>query len=302
MENYNLSVGFTERMNKYINLINSELDKHKAFSVNCISGQKTVSDAIFYSLSAGGKRVRSIFVLEFCRVCGGNVEKALSSACALEMIHTFSLIHDDLPCMDDDDYRRGRLSCHKVYGEAVALLAGDELENMAYTVILKDDKITSDIKVRILSILSDAIGINGMIGGQAIDIEAEGKQLSQDILLKMYGMKTGALIKAACEIGCLIAGADISYTNAALAYAENLGLAFQIIDDILDINGTQETLGKPAASDSKSGKSTYALTNGVSKSIEYAEALTKKALEALEVFKDNDFLVELTNFLLNRNR
>ncbi len=293
---------FHIQLNDYVNLINSELDKYKAYVMNNVNGQKSIVEAMWYSLSAGGKRIRPVLALEFCRICGGNIKHALPAACAVEMLHTFSLIHDDLPCMDNDDYRRGRLSCHRVYGEGVALLAGDALENLAYNVIIKDSNLKAETKVRLLTSLTNAVGIDGMLGGQIIDIENEGKPVSQELLVKMYGMKTGALIAAACETGCISADADEKYIQASVLYAENLGLAFQIIDDILDITGTEEILGKAPGSDFKSNKITYASLNGIKKSKETAEKLTYDAVKALSVFTDTDFLLWLTKLLLERNK
>lgn len=289
------------RFEGYINCINSELNRIYTNSVKNIGEQRNVADAMWYSLSAGGKRIRPVLVMEFCRVCGGNPQDALSAACAIEMIHTFSLIHDDLPCMDDDDFRRGKLSCHKKYGEATALLAGDALENLAFSIIAEDDKLSDKVRINLIKTLSDAVGVNGMIGGQVIDTEYEGKSIDEELLLKMYGMKTGALLKAACEMGCICAGIGYEFTQYAVDYAESLGRAFQIKDDILDIVGTQEQLGKPIGSDAEKGKITFATINGIEKSEKYASELTDKALKLLDIYEDNSFLKELTLYLLKRS-
>ena len=288
------------RFEGYINCINSELNKIYVNILQNIGEQRDVAEAMWYSLSAGGKRIRPVLVMEFCRVCGGKPEDALSAACAIEMIHTFSLIHDDLPCMDDDDFRRGKPSCHKKYGEATALLAGDALENLAFSTITEDNKLSDKVKVNLIKILSDAVGVNGMIGGQVIDTEYEGRSIAEDLLLKMYKMKTGALLRASCEMGCVCAGVGLEFTKFAVDYAECLGLAFQIKDDILDIVGTQEQLGKPIGSDAEKGKITFATINGIDKSEKYASELTDRALKLLEIYEDNSFLKELTLYLLKR--
>lgn len=292
-----------ENINKfenYIGIINDRLDKYKNETMQHIAEQRDVAEAMWYSLSAGGKRIRPVLVMEFCRVCGGDTKNAEAAACAIEMIHTFSLIHDDLPCMDNDDYRRGKPSCHKAYGEATALLAGDALENLAFGIIA-DAVIPDSVKVRLVQTLAKAVGVNGMIGGQVIDTEYEGKNIPEEMLLRMYSMKTGALLKAACLMGCICAEADEEKMTAAIKYAENLGLAFQIIDDILDITGNEQQLGKPIGSDAANGKITYASLNGLEKSNSYAAKLTENALDSLSAFENTEFLKELTLYLLKRS-
>lgn len=292
-----------ENINKfenYIGIINDRLDKYKNETMQHIAEQRDVAEAMWYSLSAGGKRIRPVLVMEFCRVCGGDTNNAEAAACAIEMIHTFSLIHDDLPCMDNDDYRRGKPSCHKAYGEATALLAGDALENLAFGIIA-DAVIPDSVKVRLVQTLAKAVGVNGMIGGQVIDTEYEGKNIPEEMLLRMYSMKTSALLKAACLMGCICAEADEEKMTAAIKYAENLGLAFQIIDDILDITGNEQQLGKPIGSDAANGKITYASLNGLEKSNSYAAKLTENALDSLSAFENTEFLKELTLYLLKRS-
>lgn len=292
-----------ENINKfenYIGIINDRLDKYKNETMQHIAEQRDVAEAMWYSLSAGGKRIRPVLVMEFCRVCGGDTKNAEAAACAIEMIHTFSLIHDDLPCMDNDDYRRGKPSCHKAYGEATALLAGDALENLAFGIIA-DAVIPDSVKVRLVQTLAKAVGVNGMIGGQVIDTEYEGKNIPEEMLLRMYSMKTSALLKAACLMGCICAEADEEKMTAAIKYAENLGLAFQIIDDILDITGNEQQLGKPIGSDAANEKITYASLNGLEKSNSYAAKLTENALDSLSAFENTEFLKELTLYLLKRS-
>ena len=201
--------------------------------------------------------------------------------------------------MDNDDFRRGKPSCHKAYGEAEALLAGDALLNLAYEII-SSSGLPAETKIAVISELSMDIGINGMIGGQVIDTSYDGK-MTADLLLEMYSMKTGALLKAACKIGCIAAGADVEKLKAAETYAEKLGLAFQIKDDILDVSGDEKLLGKPIGSDRESGKTTYVSLFGLEKSRRAAEKLTEEALSELDKFGDNVFLKELTMFLLVRD-
>lgn len=264
--------------------------------------QKSVALAMDYSLEAGGKRIRPILVLEFCRICGGNWKNAISAACAIEMIHTFSLIHDDLPCMDNDDYRRGKPSCHKKFGEAKAVLAGDALAIRPFEIIADSEKLDYEMRVRLILELSRSSGAEGMIGGQIIDIENEERNnVSSDNLRYMYSLKTGALIKSSCKMGCICAGADNYKISLAEKYAEYLGTAFQIIDDILDVTGDAVLLGKPVGSDSQENKTTYVTVYGLEKAKEEAEKYTKMAIDILDKFDDNTFLKELTCFLLDRS-
>lgn len=265
------------------------------------SAQGRVIKAMKYSLSAGGKRIRPVLVLEFCRMCGGDIEKALPIACAMEMIHTFSLIHDDLPCMDNDDLRRGKPSCHKAFDEATALLAGDALEIYPIELIAGSELEPEKI-VKIISKITHQVGVFGMIGGQQIDTENEGKPYTSQALLEMYSLKTSALLKAACCSGCIAAGADEDTVQNAAMYAEKLGLAFQIVDDILDVTGDEKVFGKPIGSDAESGKTTYVTLYGLEKAHEKAEELTNEALEILSNWENSDFIKELTKKLLNRNK
>lgn len=290
-----------ERLEYYAEITEEALDKYLP-DTQCL--QSSVIKAARHSLSAGGKRIRPALVMEFCRVCGGDAEDALPVACAIEMMHTFSLIHDDLPCMDDDDMRRGKPSCHKVYGEATALLAGDALAMLPYQIIAQaalKKRLDSEAALKIISLLGERSGIFGMIGGQVIDTENEGKQLPENILLEMYRMKTGALLDFCCRAGCIAAGAGADKQLAAGEYAGRLGLAFQMIDDILDVTADEKLLGKPVGSDADSGKFTYVTAVGLENARSEAERLTAQAINALEAFEDTAFLIGLTEMLLKRN-
>lgn len=290
-----------ETLRDYAEMTERALDRYLP-EKECL--QKNVILAARHSLMAGGKRIRPALVMEFCRVCGGEPESALPIACAIEMMHTFSLIHDDLPCMDNDDMRRGRPSCHKAFGEANALLAGDALAIMPSQIIAQaavEHKISAEAAVRIIALLNERAGIMGMIGGQVIDTENEGSRLPENILLEMYRMKTGALLEFCCRAGCIAAGAGADKQLAAGTYALKMGLVFQIIDDILDITADEKLLGKPVGSDSVSGKYTYAACVGVEKARQEAKQLTQEAVAQLDEFEDNAFLVGLTEMLLNRN-
>ena len=263
---------------------------------------KTVSDAMDYSLLGGGKRIRAVLVLEFCRLCGGKDAQALPFCAAIEMIHAYSLIHDDLPCMDDDDMRRGKPSCHKQFGEWQALLAGDALLNRAFETVLQQD-MPAERAVRALRCLSDASGINGMIGGQVIDLESEGQSIEYDRLRTLHRLKTGALIRAAALMGVIAADGREEDIAAATEYSENLGLAFQIVDDILDVTATEEELGKPIGSDEKSGKTTYITLFGIEKAKELAQESTETAMNALKQYGSKaEFLVSLAQVLSQRRK
>lgn len=264
--------------------------------------QAKVLEAMRYSLEAGGKRIRPLLVLAFCRACGGDVQKALKPALAIEMIHTYSLIHDDLPAMDDDDYRRGRLSCHKAFDEATAILAGDALNVLPFELLATDTTLPAETRVSLIAELANAAGAEGMIGGQVIDIANETRtDVDQNNLVNMYAHKTGALIRVACTMGCMVAGANDKMLTAATEYAQRLGLAFQIVDDILDVTGTPELLGKPIGSDAAHHKTTFVTLLGLGGAKAEASRLTEEALRLLEDIPEHQFLTELTEALLNRN-
>lgn len=293
-----MNTEFKKRLEELSGMTDRRLEEYMNGVLSGTAEQRKVAEAMEYSLSAGGKRIRPVLTLEFCRVCGGDLGAAFPAACALEMIHTFSLIHDDLPCMDDDDMRRGKPSCHTAFGEPTALLAGDALLNLAYETVC-GGSLSAETKIALIAELTRATGVNGMIGGQEIDTAFEG-QMDEYMLLDMYSMKTGALLKAACKMGCIAAGAGDEKIAAAELYAEKLGLAFQIIDDILDVTGDEKLLGKPIGSDRGNEKETFVSLNGIENSRKTAKTLTDEALNALEAFENTDFIKELTLFLLKR--
>ncbi|MBQ7521267.1 MAG: polyprenyl synthetase family protein [Clostridia bacterium] len=246
--------------------------------------ERNLIQSMEYSLTAGGKRIRPLLVLEFCQLCGGVVEEALPLACAVEMIHTYSLIHDDLPCMDNDDYRRGKLSNHKVFGEDIALLSGDALQSLAFQTATSGVTTENAYRVaRAVNNLAYYCGACGMVGGQVIDIEHENKMADITILREMDSKKTSAIIKSACEMGCIIAGADDTAIENAKIFGESIGLAFQIQDDILDVTANPEILGKPVGSDKENQKSTYVSLLGIEKCKTLVKELTA-AIESLEKF------------------
>ncbi len=251
------------------------------------SEYSSLNDAVLYSLSAGGKRIRPCLMMEFTRVSGNVPEKALNFACALEMIHTYSLIHDDLPCMDNDDFRRGKPSCHIAFGESTALLAGDALLTEAFNIALSTKDVDANAVLKAAKVLAECAGINGMIGGQVIDLKYENIKAPLPSVLEMYRLKTGALLVAAAKIGCIIGKADDDQINAAAKFAENLGLAFQIMDDILDITSTSEVLGKPIGSDSEANKSTYVSYVGLEKAQAEVDRLTAEAIKCLDCFGES---------------
>lgn len=295
-------IDFNARLNNYATLVNDALLKYVPLKN---ARQKNVFDAMRYSIQAGGKRIRPILTLEFCKVCGGDMDNALPFACAIEFIHTYSLIHDDLPCMDDDDLRRGKPSCHIKFGEANALLAGDALLSLAFETALCNnniDRIGYFNVIRAAGELAKASGADGMVGGQVIDLESEGKTVSLETLKDMHMKKTGALIVAAAKIGCIAANAQSEQIKAAEDYAARIGLAFQIVDDVLDVQGKTENLGKRAGKDNLNGKSTYATLLGIEKSKELIDKLTDEAIDSLSIFSDSSFLRQLAVSLSSRDR
>lgn len=259
--------------------------------------QKKLFDAMEYSLLAGGKRLRPIFAMEFCRLCGGDWKAAAPVAAAVEMIHTYSLIHDDLPCMDNDDFRRGRPTNHKVYGDAMAVLAGDALLTDAFAVA-STAKLDNHAMADVIGILAECAGSLGMVGGQVLDIMSEERVLTEQEVLDIQSRKTGALIRAACACGALAGGATQQQFDAACQFAAALGLAFQIRDDMLDVIGTQEEMGKGVGTDET--KNTFVRLYGLPKCEELVQKYTNYALEALKVFDDTDYITALAKSLTDR--
>lgn len=261
-----------------------------------------IYDAMNYSLMAGGKRIRPVLTLETCRMCGGDVEAALPFACAVEMVHTYSLIHDDLPCMDDDDLRRGKPTNHKVYGEATAVLAGDALLTAAFEMMAEHrGGLDCDRVLEAMDCLSHAAGAAGMIGGQVLDMEGEERLLSLPELELMQSLKTGALISAAAEMGCILAGGSDEQRQAVKTYAQCIGRAFQVRDDMLDVTSTNEVLGKPIGSDAENGKTTFVTALGLDGCAALVDELTDRAIQALAGFEQPEFHVWLARLLAGRD-
>ncbi len=259
--------------------------------------QQTLFEAMRYSLLAGGKRLRPLFVFEFCRACGGDWTKAAPFAAAVEMIHTYSLIHDDLPCMDNDDYRRGRLTNHKVYGDAVAVLAGDGLLTAAFSSIASA-QYSAEIRIQAVEILSRCAGELGMVGGQVLDMQSETRQCTEQEVLDIQSRKTGALIKAACALGVLAGGGSERQLQAAEEFADHLGLAFQIRDDMLDVIGDAAELGKAVGVDGS--KNTFVQLYGLETCDSLVRSHTDSALAALAAFDDPEYLSVLAQQLTDR--
>ena len=264
--------------------------------------QAKLGEAMRYSLMAGGKRIRPMLVLEFCRISGGDVEKALPVACAIEMLHTYSLIHDDLPCMDNDDLRRGRPTNHVVYGECTAVLAGDTLQAEAFGTILRS-QLPAERRAQCAEILAGAAGIDGMCGGQYLDMSWEGRKLTEQELTEINSRKTGALLVAACQMGVAAAGGSQLMMDAAGHFGAAIGMAFQIRDDMLDVLSSDEELGKPVGSDEKENKNTYMVLmgkEGCEKTINKLAECAKSILS--EAFEDTGFLCRLADSMAIRNK
>lgn len=259
--------------------------------------QKVLFEAMRYSLLAGGKRLRPIFVFDFCRMCGGDWKKAAPFAAAVEMIHTYSLIHDDLPCMDDDDLRRGRPTNHKVYGEATAVLAGDGLLTAAFSYLAKAPY-SAETRIRAVEILTECAGELGMVGGQVLDMSSEERQCTEQEVLDIQSRKTGALIRAACMLGVLAGGGNDAQLAAAGTFADHLGLAFQIRDDMLDVIGTAEEMGKAVGTDAL--KNTFVQLYGLETCDMLVHKHTNLAVECLNVFADSEFMKFLADQLTGR--
>ena len=277
-------------------LVNSYLEKRMQKK-----GISRVDEAMKYSLLAGGKRIRPLLLMATADTVGGNGYNYLPVACGLEMIHTYSLIHDDLPLMDNDDYRRGRLTNHKVYGDGMALLAGDALLTLAFEVMLEQKNVSSDVLVETIREVAMCAGNYGMVGGQALDIDAEGKEISMTELNTLHAAKTGAMFIAAVRTGARLAGADSQQLLALTKFADLIGLAFQITDDILDVEGNLQEMGKTAGSDARKAKTTYVTLYTLAGAKALAEKTINEALGCLEIFGDNALpLRNIANMICNR--
>lgn len=294
----NMSNIVKKRQDEWLPKLEAALDK---YTTEAGAIHPELIEAMRYSLLDAGKRIRPMLALEFCRAAGGNPEDAIPFGCGVEMIHTYSLIHDDLPCMDDDNLRRGKPSCHVKYGEDTALLAGDALQALAFETMLTRSTISPELTIKAAAVLARACGAAGMVGGQVIDIQNEGKHVCLDELRRMDAGKTSAIIKAACVMGVIAAGGDGAVIEIAERYAENIGIAFQITDDILDITSDESTLGKPVASDIENDKSTYVSLLGLEKAREEALSYTEIAVEVVSSLGEKaDFLAEFARMLVNR--
>lgn len=293
---------FKSRFNTYAQTVNKSLDEIVA--LNNVP-EKSILSAMKYSLMAGGKRLRPVLSLAVCEMLDGDKNEVLPYACAIEMIHTYSLIHDDLPSMDNDDYRRGMLTNHKVYGEAVAILAGDALLNLAFETMIGSAMINSNnpsLKIKAMGIIAKASGSTGMIAGQIVDIESEGKEISDDVLKYMHKCKTGEMIKASVMCSAILCDANDEELEMLNSYAEKIGLAFQIKDDILDVEGNIEKLGKQVGSDASNNKSTFVSLYGLEDSKKILDDITKDAIKSIEAFGNKGcFLKGLAEYLAIRD-
>ena len=289
-----------EKLKEYARLTQEGL---KTYLPEQAGALETIFQAVRYSALAGGKRLRPALLMEFYALHGENAEKALPFACALEMVHTYSLIHDDLPCMDNDDLRRGKPTNHKVFGEATALLAGDSLLTRAFETMLCHcpTEIPAENALKAAGILAARAGMEGMIGGQVMDLDFETRHPEKEELSQMVHLKTGCLLMAACEMGCALAGAGEEEMKKARLYGEKLGLAFQIQDDILDVTGSTEKLGKPVGSDAENHKNTFVSYYGLEECRRLVEENTRQAVEAVALLQGSDFLTELARSLQKRD-
>lgn len=294
-----ISNSFYKRLKEYAQITEQELDK---LIPDDDSEENRVIKAMRYSLLGGGKRLRAALLLEVCRASCGEYHHALPFACAIEMVHAYSLIHDDLPCMDDDAMRRGKPSCHIVFGEADALLAGDALLTKAFSVIM-NSSVSAELKVQAAAELSSAIGEHGMIGGQIIDLQNETYQAAPSSVERAYLLKTGYLLKACAVIGAILAGKDSIFCEQMGKYALCTGLAFQIFDDILDVVGEQEKVGKPIGSDQNNHKTTYVTLYSLEQAMEIANnhiQMAKKQLSCMKI--QSDWLLEFANMMISREQ
>lgn len=289
-------MNLNNRSREYREYVEKYLKEH----YEALSGepQKLLYDSMLYSLMAGGKRLRPIFVFEFCRMCGRDWKFAAPFAAAMEMIHTYSLIHDDLPCMDNDDYRRGRLTNHKVYGEGIAVLAGDALLTDAFAVAATAELPCPQDMATAIGVMAECAGSAGMVGGQVLDIMSEERELTEQEVLDIQSRKTGCLIRAACALGTIAGGGSTEQFEAACQFAAGLGLAFQIRDDMLDVIGSQAELGKATGVDTE--KNTFVRLYGLEKCGELVKKYTDYAIDALKVFEDTQYMIALAQSLTDR--
>ncbi len=296
-----LTVKHSERFSDYLELIEISLDRYTS---GLSTSQRELFEAMRYSLLGGGKRFRGVLLLEFFRVCGGDPIAALPFACAVEMIHAYSLVHDDLPCMDNDAMRRGKPSNHMVYGEAAALLAGDALLNNAFETMLNPDNHDDTLKpsqiIKASHVVAVSSGARGMAGGQQLDIKNISLKTPLETVSEIHRLKTGALISAAVTAGCVLADADKEFLNRASSYAEALGLAYQIQDDLLDFEGTSESVGKTTGKDGD--KMTFVNVIGADASRDMLKQLWETMTNSLSGSANNDFLLWLTETIMTRNR
>lgn len=296
-------LNFEEYASERVARVDAALDRYLPVAEHLPA---SLHQAMRYSVFAGGKRIRPLLMIAACEAAGGEIENVLPAACAMEMIHTYSLIHDDLPAMDDDDYRRGRLTSHKVFGEATAILAGDALLTQAFVLLaappVKED-ISAAERLRVLHIIATAAGSLGMVGGQVVDMESESRTVELPIVEFIHTHKTGALILASLQAGAICGGADGPGFAALTRYGECAGLAFQIADDILDIVGDQSLLGKDVGSDVHRGKATYPALLGLAESRRHAKELRDLAIEALSPLGSTaDPLRAIVSFIVDRSR
>jgi geranylgeranyl diphosphate synthase type II len=296
-----LSPGFLEYLKERQELIKQALSRYVPRLGNYAA---RVTEAMHYSLFAGGKRLRPILLLASAEAVGGKAEDYLPAACALECIHTYSLIHDDLPAMDDDDLRRGRPTCHRAFDEATAILAGDGLLTYAFELLSHPElviKVPAERLLRVIHLIAGAAGIFGMVGGQMADLLAEGREVQAEELDFIHAHKTGALIVASVVAGAILAGAEPEEEEALRTYGRAIGKAFQIVDDLLDILGDEEVIGKPVGSDLAKGKATYPALYGIEASREKAKALVEEALEALKAFDQRaEPLRDIARYIVER--
>lgn len=292
---------FNEELKKYQNIINAELEKYIKINEKC--PEEKLIESARYSLLAGGKRLRPILMLESYSMFNNKIEECIPFAVAIEMIHNFSLIHDDLPCVDNDDFRHGKPTNHRMFNEATALLAGDKLLNEAYIVISNELKKKENLENKIKCFNELSVAVERMIAGEYVDTEFEGKPISQEYLEYMHKNKTGAFIKASVRIGAILGGAEEKYIENLTKYAEIIGLTFQIKDDILSVIGDEKKLGKPVGNDEQKNKATYVTKYGLEKSIKILDKKTEEAINLSKQFNEKgEFFENLAIFIKDREK